>query len=194
MDSTTTLTVGWVATAAFLVGFLTKLLKSDGLTTAVKNLGLPAIPKRAVPWLALGLGIASSALDNVLMGTAWSEALVKGFVAGVTAIAGHEAGIESLRKGKELLVLAVLLTVGTSGCHLLTRQNAKTALDAVSIACIATTALTNEAEVAKACELADDLLPVIRNLIGQREAAKRSGYAWPGSDTGAPDAGLDGSP
>ena len=95
-------TIGWVAAAALLVGFLCRLIKTDMLKIALANLGLPPVPKRVLPWVALGLGLASSILDTRLTGTAWPEAIVKGLIAAVTAIAGHELGIESVRDGKEI--------------------------------------------------------------------------------------------
>jgi hypothetical protein len=108
--------IGWVAAAALIVGALVRLLKSDMLTNALASLGLPPIPKRVLPWLALAFGLASSILDEKVMGTPWPAAITKGVLAALGAITGHELTIESLRKGKELLVVCLaigsVLTVG----------------------------------------------------------------------------------
>lgn len=92
------------------------------------------------------------------------------------------------------LVAAIALSA-IAGCSLLTKENAKSALEVVQVACVMSSTLTNDADVAKACKIADDLIPVVHDLIGQREAAKRSGVKWgDGFDAGAPtDAGADGA-
>jgi hypothetical protein len=67
--------------------------------------------------------------------------------------------------------------VGVSACAAFA-QHAKTALDAISIACIFQSELTDEKALADACGIARELVPVVRKLIGQRDAAKRSGVTW----------------
>jgi hypothetical protein len=62
------------------------------------------------------------------------------------------------------------------------------ALTASQIACIATSTLTDAPALAAACAvdkaLVPALLPVIENLIAQREAAAKAGVLWHG-DAGA---------
>jgi uncharacterized protein (DUF697 family) len=102
--------LGWVAAAALVVGAFVRLLKSDMLTIALANFGLPPIPKRVLPWVSLALGVAAAVLDVKLMGTDWPTAIAKGLVAALTATTGHELVVESMRGGKE--ILAVLLVAG----------------------------------------------------------------------------------
>lgn len=83
---------------------------------------------------------------------------------------------------------SLALMMAISGCSLFTRQNAKTALDAAALACVFQSEIEDEGALADACELARDLIPVIRNLIGQRDAAKLAGVRW---KTEATDAGKD---
>lgn len=100
------------------------------------------------------------------------------------------------RAARMILVACVLsLLVATPGCSLLTKRNAKTVLDAAAFACVWGNALTDESAVADACGIARTLIPVIRDLIGEREAAKRAaasraGVHWtgPSVDAGPADA------
>lgn len=90
-----------------------------------------------------------------------------------------------------LFALAWIVAPCTAGCALLTPKNAHSVLDATQIACVFGTELVEEKTVADACNIARDLLPILRNLIGQREGAKRSGVRWPGSDAGVRDAAAE---
>lgn len=99
----------------------------------------------------------------------------------------------SVPKSAARLMLATLvlsLLVATPGCSLLTKRTAKTVLDAAALACVFQSEVTDESAVADACDIARELIPIVRNLIGQREAAKRSGVRWSSTaaDAGATDA------
>lgn len=54
----------------------------------------------------------------------------------------------------------------------------KSVLDGAQIACVFGTELVDEEKVAEACGIARELIPIVRNLVGQRVAAKRAGVAW----------------
>lgn len=87
----------WIAIAAFAIGLIVRLLKSDTK--------LPIdIPTQYRVWLALGLGAAAGALDKLgnMDGVTWTSAVVQGLTAAVLAILGHATVIESLRGGREL--------------------------------------------------------------------------------------------
>lgn len=85
--------------------------------------------------------------------------------------------------------LAMFITVtALTACTLFGKREAQSALDAVQIACIFQSSVTDESALADACAIAKDLLPVVRQLIGQREGAKRAGVRW----GGVRDAGTDG--
>lgn len=77
------------------------------------------------------------------------------------------------------------------GCDRSAGQNARTALDAIDLACVFNSTVTNEEELARICGIAKPLLPLLRQLIGQREGAKRSGVRWDGDAGAAKDAGLE---
>ena len=90
---------------------------------------------------------------------------------------------------KRLLGIYTFAIVGIvtslSACALFTRKNANTALDAVQLACIFNSAVTQEETLAKICDVSLDMLPVIRKLVSQREAAARAGVKWkPATDGG----------
>jgi hypothetical protein len=96
---------------------------------------------------------------------------------------------ETVSAGLGLFAVSALVFFGhcSTGCALFTPKNAHSVLDAVQIACVFGTELVDEQKVADVCGVARDLLPIIRNLIGQREGAKRSGVRWPdAADGGAP--------
>lgn len=79
------------------------------------------------------------------------------------------------------------ITSVVTGCSL-TRQEAKDvtkkALSVLDLACIFASSIVDEGALAKACGIADDLTPLLRELVGQREAARKAGVTWRGSDGG----------
>jgi hypothetical protein len=96
------------------------------------------------------------------------------------------------------VVLVASLEVGgisasTSGCSGAQNHDAaQTALTGAQILCVLATNLTNDADVAKACGIAEDLIPIIRPFLVQKEKdatlARRAGRC---AEAGAPDAGSD---
>lgn len=94
----------------------------------------------------------------------------------------------------KLITLALALNMfacwGLLGCSLFTKQNANTALDAMQLACIFNSTVTQEEKLAEICSIATDLLPVIRKLVAQREAGRAAGVTWDG-DAGARDAAKE---
>lgn len=93
------------------------------------------------------------------------------------------------------LSLVPVTLAGEAGC---TPQQAKDAHDAADaalnitqLACMMNGLggfLTDSEAVAKVCNIAPKLLPVISDLIGVRDAARKSGVTWKGS--GLSDAGV----
>ncbi len=80
--------------------------------------------------------------------------------------------------------LAVLSLTAIVACAALT-HTLKTALDSADIACVFRSRITDAPALAKFCGLAEPLIPVLRDMIGQREGALQSGVAWPSaSDAG----------
>lgn len=62
---------------------------------------------------------------------------------------------------------------------------AEAALTLTQIGCVMSSTLTDAQALADFCKIAGPAIPAIQNLIGEREAAKKSGVSWPGADAGA---------
>jgi hypothetical protein len=197
----------WLAIAAFVVGGVVRALKADALpailTRFLRPEGPPiAIPTRALPFLALVFGTAAAVLNSRVAGASWEVAAQDGVTAAAFAVFGHEllSGVPGTRKLLGGVLLLVGLAGGVSACSFLTPKNIRSVLDATAITCVFASELTDEKAVASVCGVADDLIPVLRNLIAQREASRRAGIAWGDGlemlgppDGGAPllDAGTD---
>lgn len=90
-------------------------------------------------------------------------------------------------------VLLPLLLVGAfagapvlvSGCSLFTAKNAKSVLDAAQLACLFASTLTDAPAVLEACRIDAELTPVVRQLLAQRDGARKAGVVW-SADAGAP--------
>ncbi len=93
----------WVGVAAFVIGLLVRLLKSDTV--------LPTIQPRYRFWAAMGFGVLSGVLEKVSTGTTWTAALVGGVFSALMAVIGQNAVIESMRAGKELPILPKSLLI-----------------------------------------------------------------------------------
>ena len=87
------------------------------------------------------------------------------------------------------LILSFVCATAVGGCALFTKDNANSALDAIQLGCIFGSELVEEKALADACNIANDLIPVIRKIVAQREAAKKSGVYW-NADAGS-DASVD---
>jgi hypothetical protein len=193
----------WVALAAFIVGGLVRALKSDALAAILTRFFRPdgppiTIPTRVLPWLALTGGGGLAFLEAMRDGSSYGDAAKAAVLAAALAVLGHEllSGVPGVSKLLGGILVVVGLAGGVSACSVFTRENAKSALDAIQVACVMSSTITDEKEVADACGVARDLIPVLKNLIGQREAARRSGVHWGRSldagatlDADAPDGG-----
>ena len=161
----------WIAVAAIVIGGVVRALKSDGMTVALANLGLPPIPKRALPWIALVFGAASAVLDAKVGGTSWQEAGAAGILATGTAVLGHDLGkaLPGVRK-----VLGVLIFVGLASSVTACTPQARWALAellAKKIACgVAHQDLSNE-EIIKLCALEPGDIPKVLDVVGQSRTA-----------------------
>jgi len=76
-----------------------------------------------------------------------------------------------------LIVALSFLLIACAALH----TAAKTALDASDLTCVFGSELTDADALADFCKFAKPLVPLLRDLIGQREAAKRAGVMWPGA-------------
>jgi hypothetical protein len=88
--------------------------------------------------------------------------------------------------------LFALTLVTIPACALFTKQNARTVLDFLQIACVIQNATLGEAHVAQVCGIANELIPSLRELLAQQRAelakARSEGAAMSRADGGAPDA------
>lgn len=85
--------VGWLGLLAFIVGAIVRLLKTNAFDRVLARFGIGPLPKAALPWLAIGLGFAGSALEALLAGATPADAALHGLLglfAGGAAIAGNE--------------------------------------------------------------------------------------------------------
>ena len=87
----------WLPLGALAVGTGVRLLKTD-----IKF--FPDIPPRWRVWAAFGLGQVAGAIEAVIAGKTYREAILWGLVQSTLAIVGQNAFIDSVRGGKEIPV------------------------------------------------------------------------------------------
>lgn len=111
-----------IAAGIAVVGAVVRLMKTDRLTIALANLGLPPVPKLALPWIALVLGYAYALLVERQLGKPWDEAALKALVEGVIVGGGaayaHDLGkaVPGVKKALGVLLIVVPLSMATSSC------------------------------------------------------------------------------
>lgn len=84
---------GWIALLALLVGFFVRLIKSERVDAWLANMGLPLIPKRYLPWIAMALGALGGTLEAMASGSSLKDAAIGalyGLLSGALAVAGNE--------------------------------------------------------------------------------------------------------
>ena len=93
----------WVLFAALITGGLIAASKQGWLSTWIASKLTPT----TTPYVALVTGVLTIWVSDVTTGKTWQaavvDALTNGLIAGLSAIAGHQLVIESLRKGKEIV-------------------------------------------------------------------------------------------
>jgi len=86
---------------------------------------------------------------------------------------------------KKPLVLVLVAGSMLSGC--LKEANTPDTFGEDALSCIFGSPIADAPALTKLCRLAPKLIPIVTDLIGQREGAKRSGVAWShASDAGSP--------
>ncbi len=88
----------WFAVSSALVRYS----KGDLPMPTWMQVQFERIPAKARPAIAIGLGVASGALDSLANGRPWKSAIVYGIASGAVAIFGHGVFIEGARGGREL--------------------------------------------------------------------------------------------
>jgi hypothetical protein len=83
--------------------------------------------------------------------------------------------------GTTLVAGMITAAWALAGCSYFTPQNVKTALDATELACVFSSELTDSKAVAEACKIDAALVPVLEQLIAQRDAARKQGVKWTAS-------------
>jgi hypothetical protein len=89
----------WILFAALLVGGIIAVVKQGWVSTWLAQ----RLPARAVPFVAIALSIGTLTTGEIIAGTPWAKALFDGLSAGLLAVFGHEAIVEGIRNGKEIV-------------------------------------------------------------------------------------------
>jgi hypothetical protein len=89
----------YLLAAPLVIGCLMRLVKDDSIVP---------IPSQYRVWVSLGLGIVAGVIDKFNAQGSWPVALTWGVVTAMTAIAGPETIIESMRGGREFFTAAPL--------------------------------------------------------------------------------------
>lgn len=88
------MSIAWMVGNGIVTGGLVRALKGDTF--------LPYIQPKVRPYAAFGFGAVGGAVESLVLGRPFAEAVTFGLVSAAIAIAGHETGIEGLRGGREL--------------------------------------------------------------------------------------------
>lgn len=86
----------WIVLLSLVLGLAIRLLKDDSY---IKN-----IPARARIFTVFGLGQVLGAVEAVIAGKTYKEAILWGVVQTTLAVLGHQVVIEGIRDGNELPV------------------------------------------------------------------------------------------
>ena len=87
----------WVPAAAVAIFFLVRLLKSESVPYP-----LSVIPPKARTLVVVVLGFVGAALQAIVVGVSWQQALAENGVAALLAVLSHDTFIEWMRNGREL--------------------------------------------------------------------------------------------
>lgn len=91
---------------------------------------------------------------------------------------------------RSLLLLAAVAALSCTGSRPVSPETTRDALTLTEIACIFASNLLDAPALASYCRIDPRLAPIIADLIGQREGARRAGVRWPSdADAGTGDAG-----
>lgn len=89
----------WVLLAALLVGAVVALAKQGWLSVWLAA----KLPKAALPWLAVTLGVLGLSSAEIAAGTPWPKAVMDGLSSGLAAVFAHQTIVEGVRKGVEIV-------------------------------------------------------------------------------------------
>lgn len=92
--------IAYAGIASVAIHFMMRILKSGQFDLALLRLGLPSIPDKAIPWIALALGLGGGIADALVQHMGWGDAIqasVLGLLSGSGAVALHETAVKSLQ-------------------------------------------------------------------------------------------------
>lgn len=81
--------------------------------------------------------------------------------------------------------IALVAAFAVLSCSLFTKKNANTALDAIQLGCVFESELDSPKELGEACKIFGEALPLLQQLISQRNAARKAGASWRAVDGGS---------
>ncbi len=96
--------IAYAGIAAVVIHFLMRVLKSGQVDALLMRMGLPSIPMKAIPWIALSLGLVGGIVDALAQGLPWGSALqaaVMGLLGGAGAVAIHETAVKTLQPASD---------------------------------------------------------------------------------------------
>jgi hypothetical protein len=89
----------YLLAGAIGTGMLVALAKQGWFSTWVAN----RLPSRYLPFVALVIGVAGTSSAEIIAGAPWQRALLDGLMAAATSVFGHQAVVEGMRNGKEII-------------------------------------------------------------------------------------------
>jgi hypothetical protein len=89
----------WILAGALVVGGVVALAKQGWLSAWLAK----KLPPPALPYFAVALGAVGLSATEVATGKPVGPAIIDGIQAGILAVFGHDAVIESVRGGKEIV-------------------------------------------------------------------------------------------
>lgn len=98
-------TLAYLGLASLAIGATVRAIKTDTANGLLERFGFGPIPKRALPWVALGLGLVGGIVAALQQHQTLAESVATAFggiVSGGGAVAGHQLVIESIADGNEI--------------------------------------------------------------------------------------------
>ena len=94
-------THAWLPASAILIGVTIRAIKAGWVSTLLAKFNVSAVPPEWLPKIALGLGVLLAAVEAAVEGKPLLPEIVKGLVAAMGAIAGHEAVMKPIERAAQ---------------------------------------------------------------------------------------------
>lgn len=177
----------WLPLIALVLGGIAHALSADEGRSVLEKVGLPPLPRKLLPWLALVFGVLAGMTNSMVLGMDVQQSLIGALAAMATSTFGlsttriaHDTigggGAEPPRVPAAALLIGALALVGSaSACALFTPQNAQKLIDAGKIACVIEHAFVDDATLNSICNLvtaderaaAQDIAKAHREALGR---------------------------